>query len=37
MIWEYKTIKLRSKGLLGGKFDEDRLDALMNDLGGDGW
>ena len=37
MKWEYKTIKLRAKGLLGGKTDEVKLDAMMNDLGGQGW
>ena len=37
MKWEYKTIKLRAKGLLGGKTDEVQLDAMMNQLGGQGW
>ena len=37
MKWEYKTIKLRAKGLLGGKTDEVQLDAMMNELGGQGW
>jgi hypothetical protein len=37
MRWEYKTIKLRAKGFLGGKIDEDQLDTMMNDLGHDGW
>ena len=37
MSWEYKTIKLRAKGFIGGKFDEVRLDAVMNDLGREGW
>lgn len=37
MKWEYKTIKLRATGFAGGKFDETQLDAMMNDLGRDGW
>jgi hypothetical protein len=37
MKWEYKTIKLGAKGLLGGKVDEHQLDAEMNSLGRDGW
>ncbi len=31
--WGYKTIKLATKGFLGGKFDESKLDAFMNQLG----
>jgi hypothetical protein len=37
MNWEYKTVKLAAKGLLGGKFDEGQLDAYMNQLGSEGW
>jgi hypothetical protein len=37
MKWEYKTVKLKARGLLGGKVDEAQLDAVMNDLGRDGW
>lgn len=37
MRWEYKTIKLKAKGFLGGKFDELQLDGVMNDLGREGW
>jgi len=37
MQWEYKTVKLRAKGLLGGKVDETKLDTMMNALGRDGW
>jgi hypothetical protein len=37
MVWEYKTIKLAATGFCGGKIDELRLDAMMNDLGRDGW
>lgn len=37
MEWEYKTVKLKARGLLGGKVDETQLDAMMNDLGRGGW
>jgi hypothetical protein len=37
MQWEYKTIKLQTKGFLGGKFDEAALDEFMNQLGSEGW
>lgn len=37
MNWEYRTIKLAAKGFLGGKFDEQQLDAYMNQLGSEGW
>ena len=38
MKWEYKTIKLAATGFwMGGKIDEVKLDALMNDLGSQGW
>jgi hypothetical protein len=37
MKWEYKTIKLRTTGFLGGKFDETQFDRTINDLGLQGW
>jgi len=37
MNWEYKTVKLATTGLTGGKLDELKLDALMNQLGAEGW
>lgn len=37
MRWEYKTIKLETKGILGGKVDENKLDEYMNQLGQQGW
>jgi Domain of unknown function (DUF4177) len=37
MRWEYKTIRIKAKGFLGGKIDEAQLDDMMNDLGRDGW
>ncbi len=35
--WEYKTVKLRARGLMGGKLDTGALDRMMNGLGADGW
>lgn len=35
--WEYKTVKLRATGLLGGKFDDAQLERAMNELGQQGW
>ena len=37
MKWEYKTLKLKAKGFMGGKVDEEQLDAMMNELGRNGW
>jgi len=37
MKWEYKTVKLETKGIFGGKFDETKLDNFMNQLGVQGW
>lgn len=37
MKWEYRTIKLATTGFAGGKLDELKLDALMNQLGAEGW
>ena len=37
MQWEYKTIKLGTNGLFGGKVDEAKLDLFMNQLGAEGW
>jgi len=37
MKWEYRTIKVDTKGFLGGKLDEADLDRMMNHLGDDGW
>lgn len=35
--WEYKTIKVDAKGILGGVVDMAAFDALLNDLGAQGW
>jgi hypothetical protein len=35
--WEYRTIKVDTKGMLGGILDTTAFDALLNQLGTDGW
>jgi hypothetical protein len=37
MKWEYKTIKVDTTGLAGGKLDEANLDQILNALGDSGW
>ncbi len=37
MKWEYRTVKFESKGMLGGHVNEAKIDASLNDLGGQGW
>lgn len=38
MRWEYRTIKIDTKGFfVGGKVDETALDQVMNRLGNQGW
>jgi hypothetical protein len=37
MRWEYQTVKLKAKGFLSVKIDEVQMDAMLNDLGRDGW
>ena len=37
MKWEYKTIKLRATGFMGGKLDEVEFDRMINELGMQGW
>jgi hypothetical protein len=37
MKWEYKTIKLKTRGFSGGNFDERELDSMMNEYGSQGW
>ncbi len=37
MSWEYKTLKLGTKGLLGGKANEAELEKALNELGRQGW
>lgn len=35
--WEYKTVKMEAKGLMGGVVDTDKFDTLLNQLGMQGW
>ena len=35
--WEYRTVKLKVTGFLGGKVDESEVSAVLNDAGIDGW
>ena len=35
--WEYRTIKLETKGMMGGILDTQSFDALLNQLGSEGW
>ena len=35
--WEYKAVKLRLRGFLGGKIDQEELERTMNEIGADGW
>ena len=38
MRWEYKTLRIPAhKGFMGGRFDQDQLDAQLNELGKAGW
>jgi hypothetical protein len=37
MRFEYKTVKVETGGLMGGKLDAGKLDGMLNDLGRDGW
>jgi hypothetical protein len=36
-LWEYKSVKLKLRGFLGGKVDQDQLDHLLNEAGAEGW
>jgi hypothetical protein len=37
MNWEYTTVRLAARGLLGGKIDEDELGTTLNAFGSEGW
>jgi hypothetical protein len=37
MEWEYKAVTLRTQGFWGGEVNITELEALMNNLGRDGW
>jgi hypothetical protein len=35
--WEYRTIKVETKGFAGGILDQSKLESALNELGRDGW
>lgn len=35
--WEYKTLKFKTRGFLGGKVDEEEFEDMLNSYGIDGW
>lgn len=35
--WEYRTVKYKTGGFLGGKIDEQEFEDVLNKLGYDGW
>ena len=35
--WEYKTVKVDTKGILGGILDVTVFDGMLNQLGNAGW
>lgn len=35
--WEYKTVKLKLGGFLGGKIDQAQLDSILEESGLEGW
>lgn len=35
--WEYRTIKVETKGMLGGILDTAAFDGTLNRLGSEGW
>jgi len=37
MKWEYKTVKFRTAGFMGGKIDDEQLNNEMNRWGTQGW
>ncbi len=38
MNWEYRTVKVPATGgFLGGKFDQETLEARLNELGEQRW
>ena len=36
-FWEYRTEKLKLRGILGGKIDQKQLDVVLTEAGGAGW
>ena len=37
MNWEYKTVQLKAKGVMGGLVDQEAFEASLNELGARGW
>lgn len=37
MNWEYKTVKVKAKGAMGGLLDTEEFEAKLNELGARGW
>lgn len=37
MSWEYKTLKCKTAGVLGGILDTEEFDSKLNELGRNGW
>ncbi|RAV22839.1 DUF4177 domain-containing protein [Paenibacillus contaminans] len=35
--WEYKTLKVKTGGFLGGKIDEKEFEDQLNAYGREGW
>lgn len=35
--WEYKTMKFKTGGFLGGKVDTEELEVELNRYGSEGW
>ncbi|WP_270406689.1 DUF4177 domain-containing protein [Paenibacillus timonensis] len=35
--WEYKTIKVKTGGFMGGKVDETEFESELNHFGQSGW
>ena len=35
--WEYKSIKIETKGIMGGILELDKFDYELNTLGQEGW
>ncbi|WP_433943005.1 DUF4177 domain-containing protein [Paenibacillus sp. SN-8-1] len=35
--WEYRTIKFKTGGFLGGKIDEQKFQEELNGYGQEGW
>jgi hypothetical protein len=35
--WEYKTVRFKTAGFVGVKFDSDTFDATLNRLDSEGW